>query len=155
MTHEQMQLMESFGEKYFDGELPEWFYCVWLSVQSVALFKTMMRDTVRPISIRNTLAKALHRQAIQQNKSDLIAFLEPEQLVLSKGGAAKLINTASSLSETRGDFILVKVDIENSFNAISRASIIGNLQLEPSLQHLAWFAALILSPELGCCISQW
>ena len=45
-------------------------------MQSVALFKTMMRDTVRPTGIRNPLAKALHRQAIQQNKSDLLAFLE-------------------------------------------------------------------------------
>ena len=53
MTQEQMQLMETFGVKYLGGELPEWFYCVWLSVQSVALFKTMMRDTVRPTGIRN------------------------------------------------------------------------------------------------------
>ena len=149
MTQEQMQLMEMFGVRYLGGELPEWFYCVWLSVQSVALFKTMMRDTVRPIGIKNPLAKSFHRQAIQQNKPDLLAYLEPEQLVLSKGGAAKLINTVRSLSENRRDFIVVKVDIENAFNAISRAAIIENLQAEPSLQHLAWFAALTLSPELG------
>ena len=149
MSAEQMQLLESFGVNYLNGELQDWFYCVWLSVQSVALFKTVLRDTVRPIGIRNPLAKSFHRQAVQQNKQDLVSFLEPEQLVLSKGGAAKLVNTVRTMSESRRDFVVVKVDLKNAFNEVNRAAIIENLQTEPSLQHLAWFAAVSLSPEVG------
>jgi hypothetical protein len=113
MSQEQMQLLEQFGVKYLNGELPEWFYCVWLSVESLALFKTMLRDAVRPIGIRNPLAKSFHRQAIHQSKPELVTFLEPEQLVLSKGGAAKLVNVVSSMAEMRRDFVVVKVDLKN------------------------------------------
>ena len=144
-----MQLLESFGANYLNGEMPDWFYWVWLSVQSLALFKTVLRDTVRPIGIRNPLAKSFHRQAVQQNKQELVSFLEPEQLVLSKGGAAKLVNTVRSMSEMRRDFVVVKVDLKNAFNEVHRAAIIESLQAEPSLQHLAWFAAVSLSPEVG------
>ena len=144
-----MQLMEQFGVKYLNGELPEWFYCVCLCVQSLALFKTMLRDTVRPIGIRKPLAKSFHRQAIHQSKPELVSFLEPEQLVMSKGGAAKLVNVVRSMSEMRRDYVVVKVDLKNAYNEISRSAIIENLQAEPSLQHLAWFAAVTLSPETG------
>ena len=45
--------------------------------------------------------------------------------------------------------MVVKVDLKNAFNEIHRAAIIENLQAEPSLQHLAWFAAVSLAPEVG------
>ena len=63
-----------------------------------------------------------------ETTQDLVSFLEPEQLVLSKGGA---------------------VDLKNAFNEVHRAAIIENLEDEPSLQHLAWFAAVSLVPEVG------
>jgi hypothetical protein len=43
----------------------------------------------------------------------------------------------------------VKVDLKNAYNEVSCSAIIENLQAEPSLQHLAWFAAVTLSPETG------
>ena len=39
MTGEQMLLLEAFGMKYVNGELPEWFYVVWMTVQVIALYK--------------------------------------------------------------------------------------------------------------------
>ena len=149
MNQEQMPLLEQFGVKYLNGDLPEWFYCVWLSVETLGLFKTVDKDKVRPIGIRNPLAKSFHRQAIQQSKQELVTHLEPEQLVLSKGGAAKLVNVVRSMAEMRRDYVVVKLDLKNAFNEIFRSTIIANLQAEPSLQHLAWFAAVTLSPETG------
>ena len=32
MTGEQMLLLEAFVMKYVNGELPEWFYVVWMTV---------------------------------------------------------------------------------------------------------------------------
>ena len=39
MTNEQFHLLESFGMKYLCGNLPPWFYEVWLTVMTVPLFK--------------------------------------------------------------------------------------------------------------------
>ena len=50
----------------------------------------MTNDIVRPIGKKNPLAKAFYRQVVIQNKPDLVAYLEFEQIVLSKGGAATL-----------------------------------------------------------------
>ena len=38
MTDAQINMFESFGMKYLCGELPAWFYQVWLSVMTVPLF---------------------------------------------------------------------------------------------------------------------
>ena len=60
-----MELLESYGRKYLVGVL---FYMVWLTVQSVALFKYWYK--VRPMRIRNPSVKSFHRLAVQQNKLD-------------------------------------------------------------------------------------
>ena len=78
MSGEQMQLMEAFGMKYVNGELPEWFYVVWMTVQAIALYKNKDKEAVRPIGIRNPLAKSFNRQAMQQSKPDIARYLEPE-----------------------------------------------------------------------------
>ena len=49
LGEEHMRLFETFGLRYLHGELQPWFYVVWLTVQTVPLFKTKNRDTVRHI----------------------------------------------------------------------------------------------------------
>ena len=51
--------------------------------------------------------------------------------------------------ETRRDYVAVNVDICNTFNVCGRAVTINNLQSEPSINYLAWLAAVILAPETG------
>ena len=84
MSREQMYLVQNFAMRYVCGELPDWFYVVWLSVQSLALFKTKDKDAVRPIGIRNPLAKSIHRQVVQQSMPDIVKYLEPEQQEASR-----------------------------------------------------------------------
>ena len=38
MEDDEMELLEEFGMRYLNGELPTWFYPVWLTVQTVPLF---------------------------------------------------------------------------------------------------------------------
>ena len=76
-------------------------------------------------------------------------YLGPQQLAMSEAGAAKLVNTVRMLAEERKDFIVVKLDIRNAFNEVSRAAITETLQEEPSLSHLAWFATVVLAPVSG------
>ena len=39
MDDEEIGLLENFGMRYLKGELPAWFYPVWLTVQTVPFFK--------------------------------------------------------------------------------------------------------------------
>ena len=68
---------------------------------------------------------------------------------MSQAGGGKLIHSVRMLAEERRDFVVVKLDMKNAFNEVSRASIIERLEDEPSLQHLAWHAATLLAPASG------
>ena len=149
MTDNQMELFEHFGMKYLCGDLPDWFYQVWLSVMTVPLFKNEKQEAVRPIGIRNPLVRDFHKAVVNQNKPVLVQYLEPEQLAMSVAGGGKLVFSIRMLSEEKKNFVVVKIDMKNAFNEISRASIIEALEEEPSLNHLAWHAAAVLSPACG------
>ena len=51
--------------------------------------------------------------------------------------------------EEHRDWVVVKVDVRNAHNEIWRSAIISSLEAEPTLQHLAWFAAVVLAPSTG------
>ena len=87
---------------------------------------------------------------VSANKEELIAFLKPHQLAVSKAGAHKLVHTVRMVMELHRDFpdfVVVKIDIKNAHNSISRCSILEVLSQEPSLQHLANHAAAVLAPS--------
>ena len=78
------------------------------------------------------------------NRPVLARFFEP-QLALSVGGATKLVNSVRMLIEANPNFVVVKGDIQNAFNSVSRSKILKVLNEEESLKHLVWHAALSLS----------
>ena len=149
LEDEEMALMEEFGMRYLNGELPAWFYPVWLTVQTVPLYKTEQQNTLRPIGVRNPLLKLWHREVLIQNKMELKAFLEPQQIATTEAGAAKLVISVRSLIEQKREWVVLKLDLFNAFNENSRAAVIETLESEPTLKHLAWFAATVLAPYSG------
>ena len=149
MDDEQMSLVEDFGMRYLGGTLPAWFYQVWLTVMTVPLFKTSEQTSVRPLGIRNPFVRTLHKEVVSQNKDDFISYLEPEQLAMSVAGGGKLVFSVRMLAEERRDFVVVKIDMKNAFNEVSRASILEAFEEEPSLQHLRGHAAVVLAPGSG------
>ena len=144
-----MALLDDFGMRYLRGELPPWFNTVWLTVQTVPLYKTAERDTVRPIGIRNPLVKILHKEVVASNKADLLDFLEPQQLGMSDSGASKLVHSVRMLLEDNPSFVLMKSDVKNAFNEAVRRATIASMQAQPSLQHMSWHAATTLAPSFG------
>ena len=140
---------KEFGLRYLSGDLPVWFYEIWLCVMTVPLFKNENLEAVRPIGIRNPLVRELHKAVVTQNKSALVDFLEPEQLAMTVAGGGKLVFSIRMLAEDKRDFIVVKLDMKNAFNEVSRTSIIEALEEESSLSHLAWQAAVTLAPTCG------
>ena len=49
--------------------------------------------------------------------------------------------------EANPEFVMVKCDIQNAFNSISRAKVLKVLEEEDSLRHLVHHTALSLAPE--------
>ena len=142
---EQMGLMEQFGMKYLTGQLPPWWYKVWLSLTTVALYKTPEQQSVRPVGIEPCLARTFHKMVNRENRSVLEKYFEPQQVVVSVAGGAKLVNSIRMLAEANPDFIVVKCDIKNAFNSVSRSRVLQVLESEEDLRHLAWHAALSLA----------
>ena len=147
MEDREIKMLEELGLVYLSGELPLWFYRVWLCIQTVALYKTAMQTDVRPLGLRNSLIKVFHKEAMSQSRPEVREFLEPQQLGMSQAGAAKLVNAVRGLICTRRDFVCIKIDLSNAYNEISRSSILETMEAEPSLSHLSAFAATILAPE--------
>ena len=107
------------------------------------------QTSIRPLGIRNPLLKALHREVINGSREELLGFLEPQQLGMSMGGAAKLIHSIRMLLEENPTFVCATNDCRNAFNEDARAAAVITLQEEPSLAHLAYYAATSLIPSHG------
>ena len=142
---EQMDLLEQFGLRYLTGQLPPWWYKVWLSLTTVALFKTPDQEAVRPVGIEPCLARNFHKMVNKDNRPVLVKYFEPQQVVVSVAGGAKLVMSIRMMSEANPNFIVVKCDIKNAFNSVSRSQVLKVLEGEEDLKHLAWHAALSLA----------
>ena len=149
MEEDEMILLEELGMHYLRGDLPHWFYCVWLTVQTVPLFKTSEQSTVRPLGLRNPLLKVFHRLVVRENREEVVTYLEPQQLGMSVGGAQKLVFSARGLLNSRRDFVGVKIDFRNAYNELARRATIDEFQSIPTLRHLAYFCAVTLAPVTG------
>ena len=113
------------------------------------LFKTVERETVRPVGVRNPLIRTLHSRVIRDNRAALTAVLEPQQLALSQAGGHKLVHQVRRIMEEHRDWVVVKIDVRNAHNEVWRSAIISSLEEEPTLQHLTLFAAAVLAPTTG------
>ena len=114
--------------------LPAWWYKVWKTLTTVALDKG--NGAVRPVGIEPCLARSLHKVVNRKNKNVLTSFFEPQQLALSVAGGAKLVHSVRMLAEENPGFVVVKCDIRNAFNSVSRGRILEVLESEDSLRHL-------------------
>ena len=147
MTDEEIKLWEELGLAYTSGELPNWFYMVWLSLQTVAPYKTADRNAVRPLGLRNSLTKVFHKEPMVQSKSEVREYLEPVQVGISVAGAALLTRSVCGVLNTFANFICFRIDLKNAFNEMSRRAMLDVLENEPSLSHLINFVGTTLSPR--------
>ena len=89
----RMSKLEDFGMRYLNGDLPMWWYKVWITVASFPLLESPVRDFVRPLGVLPCLKRQFRKLAIRFNKGPLVKFYEPQQIVFSQAGAAKLGHT--------------------------------------------------------------
>ena len=72
--------LEAFSLRYVNGDLSPWFYKVWGSVSTFPPFKNSLRDTLRPVGVKSSLVRNIHKKVVLKNRGPLTEFLEPEQL---------------------------------------------------------------------------
>lgn len=114
--------------------------------------------------MRSPFPKLLNKIMVEENMQELRNFFEPQQVVLSRGGAAKLVHgvrlsmevellhqeqVAGRVGAGTEEKVCVKIDIENAFNCCSRSATVRTLDGEDTLQHLAWAAACQLAPHFA------
>ena len=94
---------------YLNGKLPPWVFKVWGSVSSVPLYKTVEMDPseIRPVGIKASLIRTLHRRVVQANKGALREYLEPCQVALMPAGGAVLSHTVRMMLEQNPTFVCV------------------------------------------------
>ena len=140
-------VFEEFALSYLNGGLPPWWYRVWGSVTSVPLFKTAEQDpsVLRPVGVKSSLLRVLHRQVVRANTGALRDYLEPCQVALMPGGGAVLVHTVRMMLELRPEFVCVALDVRNAHNEISRRTVVEELEKVPGLRHLAQHAACCLA----------
>ena len=127
--------------------MPVWWYRVWGTVTTVPLWKTLGKVGIRPVGVSNPLRRTLHSQVIKQNHGALTTYLEPQQLALSTAGGHKLVHSVRMAAEFHRSWVVVKLDLKNAHNEMSRAATLEELEAEPTLRHLAWHAAMVLAPN--------
>ena len=143
---DRMQMFEDVCLLYLQSRLDPWFYRVFLTTRTVALYKDETQGPVRPLGIRHPLPRALGSMIMSQSKPELEAFFLPQQLAFSKGGCFKLyVTMRMRLEEGPHTNVLVKWDKENAFNSSSRARAVKVYSQEPTLSHLASHAATTLA----------
>ena len=66
----------------------------------------------------------------------------PQQLIMSKAGAAKLVFTVRGVLEAKPDFVCASLDIKNAYNEMSKVAVVEVFEGEESLRHMAQFVAV-------------
>ena len=146
---DKIACLETFSLRYVNGDLSPWFYKVWGSVSTFPLFKNSLRDALRPVGVKSSLIRSIHKKVVVKNRGALTEFLEPEQLALSKAGGAKLVHQVRMMSEENPDMVVVKVDMRNAHNEVSRAAVLEGLERENTLRHLTWHVATCQASHTG------
>ena len=147
-----IERLENFALAYLNGELRPWFYTIWNSVTTVPLFKTAERDTLRPLGIKPSFLRVVHKEVVTANKATLTTFLEPQQLALTRAGGFILVHGVRIMAEEmrgREGWVVVKLDVANAHNEVSRAAVVEVLESEVELRHLAQHAATCLAGHQG------
>ena len=130
MEDQELNLLEEFGLAYSACELPSWFYRVWQTLQTVAPYKDIDQEFVRPLGLKNSLIKTFNKEVMSQSKPEVREFLEPVQLGISVAGAALLTRSVSGVLDAFHDYICFRLDLKNAFNEMSRRVVLDVLESE-------------------------
>ncbi|KAL1527728.1 hypothetical protein AB1Y20_009113 [Prymnesium parvum] len=143
-----MTAYNGFAMAFVNAELPDWFYQAAAVARLIPLVKsqnTPPRDAgprgggpdVRPIAVGEVEVRAVTRHVTDAVLERAGGVLSPQQLAVGvKGGTSILVHGVRMLLEHNPSFVVVRMDLSNAYNAISRVVVLRRLAERPEFTHL-------------------
>ena len=154
-------LVEKFASDMVNNRLPGWFYRATAAVRLVVLVKRPSLDPgvlpdLRPIGVGDSFMRVVTRTLVKSMQPVVQEAMWPLQVgVGCKGAAGLLVNWASMSLQFDNKRTLLKIDIQNAFNAVDRGAVLRAVKKHPTLGCLypmacAWSrsADVLLGPGL-------
>ena len=144
-----MQEYDTFATAVANVELPLWFYSAEAIGRLVPLVKSVVADHVdaRPIAIGHTEARALGSHLVAGVEDVAGDVLAPQQLAVGvHSGISVLVHGVRVLLAQHRRFVVVRIDLRNAYNAISRAAIIRRMAARPEFAHLVPYLHAMTGP---------
>ena len=146
MADEVMPLYDEFATRLVNVEFPSWFYSA-ISIMGMApLIKARLtpeqrergvEPDVRPVSLGEVDLRAILSHLTSSVSEAAAGELLPQQVAVGvPGGISVLIHGIRCTMEIHRGFVLVKTDMRNGYNAVSRAVFLRRLARCRPLAHL-------------------
>ena len=92
---------------------------------------------MRPLGVGECLVRAIHSSLVSQFKPAFAEYLWPQKVAVGvPAGLSAMIYGLRLMMEVHPDWVLVKLDIRNAFNEVSRAEVVERLGLQQHLRAL-------------------
>ena len=144
-----MPAYDAFASAAANVSFPSWFYSAWAIAGLNPLVKAQLSPDqraagedpdCRPVAVGESTLRAIARQLTEECAVPASEELRPQQVAVGvSGGLSVMIHGVRLLLEQRGDFVVVRLDMRNAYNAASRAVLLRRLAEQPRLAHLAPF----------------
>ena len=155
-----MPLYDAFGSAAASASLPRWFYAVWGTSWICPLRKPVPEGQVapeqpdaRPISIGESDLRAVLGQLVQDATPAVMRHLAPVQVSCGvPGGVSTVIHGMRTLLEVHPDWVIIRIDLRNAFNTVSRAVMLRRFSEVPGLSHLVPLLHVLYGAETALVI---
>jgi hypothetical protein len=123
-----MPMLDACADAYINVVLPAWFYVHFSQVRLIAPIKASVGDMavpdVRPLGLGECLRRAMHSVAVTEHKEALAKHFWPQQVAVGlPSGLSLLVYGVWAALELRPDWVVVKIDLKNLYNEVTRSSI--------------------------------
>lgn len=146
------RVMESYNEfatAAVNVELPLWFYSAWAIAGVSPLVKAKLTPEqeaagrtpdVRPVAVGEADLRAISGHVTDGAVKSAAEILSPQQVAVGvDGGISLLIHGIKLTLELNREFVVVKLDLKNAYNSISRSVVLRRMQSHPELRQLVPF----------------
>ena len=145
----------TFTNSLVRAQLPAWYYHAIAMAKLSPIVKSALSTEeirmgvdpdVRPVAVGDCVLRAVTRKVAAADAETFASILAPQQLGVGiKGGISILIHGIRLMMEQRGDFVVVKLDMKNGFNAVRRSTLLRRMAEQRQLGHLMPFLHAVLA----------
>ena len=138
-----MQLFDEFASDVASAAMPSWYYAAQSFATLLPIVKKALtraevaagvEPDVRPVAVGEVQMRAILGHVTDGVTSAMADILAPQQVAVGvAGGISILIHGLRVLVEHRGDFVVVRLDLKNAYNAASRSAMLRRFSEHPQL----------------------